>query len=159
MPPESTELRSLLSLLDEMFSGPAWHGPSLRGALRGVTARQAAWRAQPGRHNIAELTVHAAYWKYAVRRRLTGEKRGSFALDGSNWFPRTQVTPPSWRADTALLDSEHRRLLGAVRAFDPRRLGRRIPGGKWTALETVRGAATHDAYHAGQIQLLKRLAQ
>src|SRR4029079_2252035 len=91
-----SDIEGLLSLLDEMFLGPAWHGPSLRGALRGVSASQAAWRAHPGRHNIAELTRHAAYWKYAIRRRITGEKRGAFVLDGSNWFPRDRVTPASW---------------------------------------------------------------
>lgn len=78
----------LLELLDEAFEKRSWHGPNLRGVLRGVTAEQAAWRAAPGRHNIWELTVHAAYWKYAVRRRLLGEKRGSFALEGSNWIER-----------------------------------------------------------------------
>jgi hypothetical protein len=153
----SPDLAALLSLLDEMFFGPAWHGPSLRGALRGVTPAQAVRRVKPGRHNIAELAVHAAYWKYVVRRRLTGEKRGSFALEGSNWFPREKVTLASWRADIALLLAEHRRLRETVRTIAPRQLGRRIPGGRWTALETIRGAAAHDAYHAGQIQLLKRI--
>ena len=76
----------LLDLVDEAFDRAAWHGPTLRGALRGVTAKQAAWRPARGRHNIRELALHAAYWKYAVRRRLTGEARGSFSLAGSNWF-------------------------------------------------------------------------
>ena len=157
MPPTSTELSSLRSFLDEIFFGPAWHGPSLRGAVRGVTPAQAVWRATPRRHNIAELAVHAAYWKYAVRRRLTGETRGSFALEGSNWFRRDEATAASWRADVALLVSEHRRLGQAVGAFKAGKLGRRLPGGQWTALATIRGAAMHDAYHAGQIQLIKRL--
>jgi DinB superfamily len=153
----SRDIEGLLALLDEMFVGPAWHGPSLRGAIRGVTHARAAARVGPGRHNINEVTVHAAYWKYVVRRRLTGDKRGSFAIDGSNWFVRDVVTPGSWRADIALLVNEHRLLCEAVRDLGPRRLALRIPGGKWTALETIQGAAAHDAYHAGQIQLLKRL--
>jgi hypothetical protein len=81
---DSIEL--LLGLLDEAFERKAWHGPNLRGSLRGLDAKAAAWRPGPGRHNIWETAVHAAYWKYAVRRRLTGEKRGSFARGGSNWF-------------------------------------------------------------------------
>ena len=70
-----------LSLLDEAFERKAWHGPNLRGTLRGVTAEVAAWRPGAGRHNVWELCVHAAYWKYAVRRMLTGEKRGSFSSE------------------------------------------------------------------------------
>jgi len=150
------DLTAVLSMLDEFFWGPAWHGPSLRGAIRGVTAAQAVRRFGRGRHNIAELTVHAAYWKYAVRRRLSGSARGSFPLKGSNWFARDRATPASWRADVALLVNEHRQLREVVSRLDTRQLARRIPGSRWTALETIRGAAAHDIYHAGQIQLIKR---
>ncbi len=100
----------LLELLDKAYDHPSWHGPNLRNSLRGVTARQAAWRPGRGRHNIWEVAVHAAYWKYAVRRRLRGEKRGSFALKGSNWFARpASVTEKAWRADLALLEEERTR--------------------------------------------------
>jgi len=64
---------AILALIDEAFDKTSWHGPNLRGSIRGVDAGLAAWRPAPGRHNIWELTLHAAYWKYAVRRRLTGE--------------------------------------------------------------------------------------
>src|SRR5262249_49715801 len=94
------EIPLLLDLYDEAFDKESWHGPNLRGAIRGVTAQQAAWRPAPGRHNIWEFTVHAAYWKYVVRRRLTGEKRGSFALKGSNFFERPiECTEAAWKQD------------------------------------------------------------
>ena len=78
----------LLSLLDEGYEKKTWHGPNLKQSLKGVTAWQAAWRPGPGRHNIWEFTLHAAYWKYAVRRRIEGGKHGSFVLKGSNFFTR-----------------------------------------------------------------------
>ena len=81
-------IAAALELIDEAFQKKAWHGPNLRGTIRGLGAAEAAWRPGPGRHSVWELVVHAAYWKYAVRRRVTGEKRGTFALAGSNWFPR-----------------------------------------------------------------------
>jgi hypothetical protein len=84
------ELKQALAALDEAFDRKAWHGTNLRGSVRGLDARDAAWRPGRGRHNIWELVVHAAYWKYTVRRRLTGEKRGSFPLPGSNWFTRPE---------------------------------------------------------------------
>ena len=76
----------LLDLLDEGYQRKSWHGPNLRGSIRRVTAGQAAWRPAAGRKCIAEIVVHAAYWKYTVRRRILNEKRGSFPLKGSNWF-------------------------------------------------------------------------
>jgi DNA-directed RNA polymerase beta' subunit len=60
----------VLALIEEAYSKKTWHGPNLRQALKGVTAKQAAWRPAAGRHNIWELTVHAAYWKYIARRRI-----------------------------------------------------------------------------------------
>ena len=86
--PADPRLALLVRLLDEGFDRRAWHGPNLRGTLRGVPAADAARRPAPDRHSIWEIAVHAAYWKYAVRRRITGAGRGSFPLKGSNWFGR-----------------------------------------------------------------------
>jgi hypothetical protein len=101
--------------------------------------------------------VHAAYWKYAARRRLRGDKRGSFPLKGSNWFPVSEsLAETEWRAYVRLLETEHRALRTAVAALSPARL-RESPGGKVSNDALIRGIACHDVYHAGQIQILKRL--
>ena len=42
--PLAPEIAELLRLIDEGYEKRAWHGPNLRGAVRGLTARQAAWR-------------------------------------------------------------------------------------------------------------------
>ncbi len=147
---------SLLQQIDEAYDRRSWHGANLRGSLRGLSPEAAAWRPGPGRHNIWELTLHAAYWKYAVRRRLSGAARGAFAIRGSNWFARPEAaTPRAWRADLALLANEHRQLRAAIARLSDRDLARRA--GKGTVGFLVRGIAAHDLYHAGQIQILKRL--
>lgn len=125
-----------------------------------MSAADAAWRTAPGRHNIWEIVVHAAYWKYAVWRRLTGERRGSFALKGSNWFSRPQAqaqTDEAWRADIALLDRTHKSLRQAVKHMSTRDLDRKPRPGGLTNFAVISGIIAHDLYHAGQIQLLKRL--
>jgi uncharacterized damage-inducible protein DinB len=151
-------LSLLLRILDEGYEKKAWHGPNLKGSLRGITVEQAVWRPRPDRHNIRDLVRHTAYWKYANRRRLTGEKRGSFPLDGSNWFSESApATEKAWRADVAMLDEQHRRLREVVRALSPKALGERSRGSRHRIDTLVYGIAAHDVYHAGQIQLLKRL--
>jgi uncharacterized damage-inducible protein DinB len=149
----------LLDLLDEAFSRRSWHGTNLAGSIRGLSPAMANWRPGRGRHTIRELVVHAAYWKYAVWRRLASEKRGSFPHAGSNWFPRPDhADPRGWREDVSLLKEQHQRLREAVSKLTPAAL-RRIPkGSRHTVAGLVRGVAAHDLYHAGQIQLLKRLA-
>jgi uncharacterized damage-inducible protein DinB len=151
-------IEGLLGLLDEAFEAKAWHGTTLRGSLRGLDAAAAAWRPKTGRHNIRELVVHAAYWKYAARRRLTAEKRGSFAFPGSNWFSRPDASDEAgWKAEVALLAAEHRKLREAVASYPPAALTRPTRGSRFTAYRVIQGVACHDLYHAGQIQLLKRL--
>ena len=154
------EIENLLAILDEAFHGPAWHGPNLRGSIRGLPAREAALTPGPGRHNIWEIVIHAAYWKYTVRRRLLGEKRGSFLLPGSNWFVRpVDRSEKAWRADQALLDSEHQRLREAVSSIRPVDLDAAARGSKTSVRRLIAGIAFHDVYHAGQIQLIKKLMQ
>jgi hypothetical protein len=145
----------VLNLLDEAYSKKTWHGPNLKQSLKGVTAKQAARRPASGCHNIWELVVHSAYWKYAVRRRIDDGKRGSFALKGSNFFTRPEkncFTEAAWRADLALLETEHRALEQAIR-----RVLRTSRASK--LLPSFYGVAFHDIYHAGQIRLLRRLQQ
>jgi DinB superfamily len=151
----------LLAALDEAFDARSWHGTNLRGSLRGLDVAALSWRPGPKRHNIWELAVHAAYWKYAVRRLLTGEKRGSFALEGSNFWKRpVEKTMAAWKRDVALLEKEHRALRAVVASFPRAKWSRRAKkGSPFTYAWMVRGAAAHDLYHAGQIQLLKRLQQ
>jgi hypothetical protein len=105
--------------------------------------------------------MHAAYWKYCVRRRLLGEKRGGFALKGSNFWvlPQKGRAPAErdWKQAVKLLEQEHGRLRSAVEGLPAARLYRQVERGSWNYFETIVGAASHDLYHAGQIQLLKRL--
>ena len=153
-----TVVRQLVSQLDQAFDRKSWHGTNRRGSLRRVTPEQAAWKPSRDRHSIWELAVHAAYWKYAVWRRLSGEARGSFPLKGSNWFPRPERPDESaWRADLELLGRMHRQLRDAVIHVRASALDRVPAGSTVTTFDLIAGVIAHDLYHAGQIQLLKKL--
>ena len=143
----------VLALLDEAYEKKTWHGPNLKQSIKGVTAKQAAWRPGPGRHNIWEVTLHAAYWNYALRRRIEGGKRGSFVLKGSNFFTRPEpgkLNEAAWKNDKRLLEREHRAMRqAAAKVLRAPRGAKLIP--------QLYGIAYHDIYHAGQIRLLRRL--
>jgi hypothetical protein len=154
------EVQQLLTIIDQGYDRKSWHGTNLRGSIRGLSVAQAAWRPARNRHNIWEIVVHAAYWKYAVTRRFSDAPRGSFPLKGSNWFKRpegTNATESAWRADVVILESTHKALRSEVARLVPDDLGKRPPRSKVTNFDLLAGIAAHDLYHAGQIQLLKRL--
>lgn len=157
--PLTEDTRTFNLLLDEGFSKAAWHGPNLLGSLRGLTLPQLLFRPRKEGHNIWELAVHCAYWKYAVRNRLNEGKRNTFPLEGSNFFPRNRgLTLDDWKRDLALLKQQHSLLKAAIAALDPKAFDSRVARSRHTVRRTVLGIAAHDIYHAGQIGLLKRMA-
>ena len=121
------------------------------------TARHASASPVAERHNIWEIVLHTAYWKYTIRRRLLGEKRGSFPLKGSNWFSPAETTEAAWRRDVQLLVETHKSMRSAIAVLKASELRKPSPGSKSTNVFLISGIAAHDLYHAGQIQLLKRL--
>jgi len=154
----SPSIRLILELIDQSYNKRSWHGTNLRGSIRGLTAREALWRPSSSRHNIWEIVVHCAYWKYVVRRRLLGEKRGSFPLKGSNWFRRAgKLTENQWRSDMRLMEECHRSLHDAVTKLSAEDLKHNPRGSTIDTTMVLTGIASHDVYHAGQIQILKRL--
>jgi len=139
-----------------------WHGgASVLGALRGMSAGIAGWKPYPDRHSIWDLSLHVAYWNYAVKRRITGEEKGNFPRSPANWpdVP-ADPTPGAWEEDRRLVRTNHDSLLEALVGFDPNRLDDTAGGeGQTTYADLITGIVLHDTYHAGQIQLMKRLAR
>lgn len=150
----------LLRVVDQAYGMKSWHGTTLRGSLRGLSVDTALRRPAASRHNIWELILHTAYWKYIVRRRLTGDKTIRFPRAPSDWPAIPEGgTAAELQADIALLQQEHDSLREAIAGFPASRLRRRAPGSEWTYADFIQGIAAHDLYHTGQIQLLKRLAR
>jgi len=148
----------LLEVLDQAFDRRAWHGTGLWGSLRGLKPRDALWRPAPGRHCIWELVLHTAYWKYIVRRRLERDPDLAFPRAGSNWLPlpeRPDAT--ALKRDVTLLRVQHRLLRETIARFPVRRLRHKGWRSNWSNMQHIYGIASHDLYHAGQIQLIKRL--
>lgn len=157
---DDPRLSEVLHLLDPPAGRRLWYGGAgISGCLRGVSAKHAVRKPAPKRHSIWELTLHVAYWKYAVRRNLEDLPPGSFPRSPSNW--PTVPTPADevqWKKDRALLRSEHTLLVDAVRAFDQRRLDEIAPGSEHHRfIDLLFGIVSHDIYHVGQIQVLKRM--
>jgi uncharacterized damage-inducible protein DinB len=121
----------------------------------------ANWKPYPDRHSIWELSLHVAYWNYAVRRRIAGEKRGGFPRSPANWPDApADPTPEAWEKDRRLVREYHDLLVEELARFNPDRLDDRAPGeGQTTFADLITGVVLHDTYHAGQVQLMKRIAR
>jgi len=138
------------------FAGKAWHGPSLKFLLRGVTAQQAAARPMPGAHTIWELVLHIAAWDRVAAQRIRGGKKTS--LPARENFPEvTDISDAAWKKTLASREQASRDLRAAIAACPSSKLDRTLGGGDYSFYITMHGAIQHDLYHAGQIAILKKM--
>ena len=152
--PSRLETTRLADQLERAFRGGAWHGPSLDEALDGVDAATASRRLGDA-HTIAEITGHVAFWIDAARRRMDGEAVTNVPPEVD--FPRGGAdSDDAWRATLANLESAHRRLHTALLALDDDRLDGAVAGSDPTVRGQLLGILQHNAYHAGQIAVLKK---
>ena len=160
----------LRSVLRRSYDGQSWHGPSLADVLGGVDAAAALARPIAGGHTIWELTHHLAAWTREVARRLRGAPA---AMPSEGDWPEPATIPgpgtsdadrdAAWARLRAELTAARGDVLDALAAFPPERLGERVGtsddpaiGGQASFGGMVIGLAEHNAYHGGQVVLLRR---
>jgi hypothetical protein len=141
-------------ILREGYGSESWHGPDLKAALSNVSTELAFWRPGAGRHNIAEIAVHHAFYVRAVRGRLLGTTPEKFILEGEDWFPLSTGSL-SWTDIVQLIESEQRKLVDTVSQIGDGTA--RSPLSEAERLDLVLGITCHAVYHAGQMQLIKVL--
>ncbi len=151
-----TELERILDQLKRAYEGDAWHGPSVREALAGVTADQAHARPLANAHSIRELVHHIAVWESVGRRRLEGDRAQIDISSPEDWPPADDTSEAAWEQAKAALDRGHKALREAIERVPESRLDQPIFEGMSTVYVTLHGVIHHDLYHAGQIAMLKK---
>lgn len=141
-------------VLDEGYGPGAWYGSDMRAAIADVGPATAFLRPGEGRRSIAEIALHHAYWAGEIDRKLAGGPARPFPLEGEDWFDLADGSRLSWAAVQATVEAAQDRLsktvaeIGAGRSESPLSEAERF--------DLVLGITGHAAYHAGQIQLVKK---
>jgi uncharacterized damage-inducible protein DinB len=154
-------LPDLIDQFARIRSGDPWYGPSIAQVLDGVTARQAASRPIPQAHSIWEIVLHLTAWVNEVRRRL---ETGVWRLpEVGDWPEVTATTGKAWQEAIDGLLKAHDQLIRLLQALEETRLDetlgqeRDAPLGTGVSYSvTLHGLLQHDAYHLGQVTLLKK---
>lgn len=150
-----TEVESIADLLERAFRGGAWHGPAVAEALAGVDAATAAARPLAGAHSIWEIVHHLAVWNDVPRRRLDGERLQNLPPE-RDWPPVTDLSAGAWQAAQAALQDAHAALHARVLGLADGQLDDPVVGSDPTVRGMLFGVLQHNAYHAGQIVLLRK---
>ena len=145
----------LTRLLAEGYGPGAWHGADMKAALSDVSPRAAFWRPGPGRHSIAEIALHHAFYVRSVIGRLTGQEPAPFVLEGEDWFAVPDVGGLDWPAIGTVLEELQGRLAAVAADIEAGRI--RSPLSETERFDLALGITCHAIYHAGQVQLIKVL--
>ncbi len=142
-------------ILNEAWGPGAWHGADLKAAVADVTPAVAFWRPAAGRHNIAEIALHHAFFARSVRSQVSGRPAEPFVLPGEEWFTVNDEKAISWATIQSTLDSEQQRLAQLIASVET--VTTNSPLAATERFNLILGIACHAIYHAGQVQLIKRL--
>jgi hypothetical protein len=154
---------ALVEALHRSVEGEPWHGPGLSSLLGDVTDEEARAHPVAGAHSILEIVLHMGAWAGEVAARLEG--RTPRDPDAGDWPAAAAQAPgeDGWAAARASLFTAQRALRDAVSHFPETRLAEAVGGNRDAALGTgvsyaamIMGLCEHNAYHGGQIALLKR---
>jgi len=158
----STEAARLIDQFIRAHDGDVWHGSPLKTNLEGITAEQAAKRPPNGAHSIWELVLHATGWRNEVSRRATGQPAGE--PPEGDWPDVGDPSPARWQAALDALDASHRELVKIVSGMSDEQLLKptndprdRPLGTGVSYYELLHGIVQHDAYHSGQIAILRKI--
>jgi uncharacterized damage-inducible protein DinB len=148
---------TLLKQYDRCYNENGWF-VAVRNALEGVTANQAAWKPEGSDNSIWETLAHISYYNNAYLLRFKGVDYKYDVADNEETFRSGEVTEEAWRAEVENFDgimTEWRRLLEAA---DETKLDEAVSAenaSSWA--ELIANVNAHNAYHSGQILLLRKL--
>jgi hypothetical protein len=146
--PEEIESSIVTRIAEEGYGPGAWHGNDFKAALADVSPKLAFQRPAAGAHNIAEIALHHAWVIRSVRGQIGG-KPGKFVLEGEDWFPANDEKTLKWSRIVTVVEEEQAQL---TKLLDSKRVAS-------DRFELILGLTCHAVYHAGQVQLIKRLLQ
>jgi uncharacterized damage-inducible protein DinB len=150
-----TQVEIFAKQLEHSFSGGAWHGPSVAEALARVDATTAAAHPLPGAHSIWEIVHHLTVWNDVPRRRIDGERLENLS-SARDWPPVEEVSAKAWQAALAGLEAAHDALRARVLKLADEQLDDPVAGSDPTVRGMLFGVVQHNAYHTGQIALLRK---
>lgn len=130
---------------------------ALRNALNGVTAEQATWKAAGIDNSIWQSVSHLNFYNYAYVERFKGMDY-EYPVDDNDATFTAGGSDEEWADEIARLDAVLTEFRELIESSDDAKFAEPVSASnqtKWATL--ILNIAAHNAYHAGQIMLLRKL--
>ncbi len=133
---------TLVRMWTEAWTEGIWFA-SWRGAVDGLSARQAAWKPDPARHSIWQIVSHIMFWQEYTLRLAAGDRPTQDEVDRRNWEEPDDVSERAWEETRARFAESHQKMLAAMQSAQ--------------TLDRLVYHLPHDSYHIGQIMYVRAL--
>ncbi len=132
---------------------------AVRNAIEGLNVEQACWKPDNADINcIWETLSHIAYYNNAYLQRFKGLDYEYDASSNNETFSTGEYTEADWQAEIAGFDAMMQEFRSLIEAADESKFSEQVAGDNprsWA--ELISDINTHNAYHAGQILLIRKL--
>ncbi|NOT90665.1 DinB family protein [Ferruginibacter sp.] len=149
------EINRILKLFADLQHGDCWIGNNFKTTLHGVDAAMAAETIFENANSIWHLTTHIIYWRTTVANRLTGSENPPPFKD---FVLPDALTDASWKQTLLDFEAAYHALRAAMLAIKDEQLDKPTVRKDQTYYQLLMGSLQHDAYHLGQMVLLKNNA-
>ena len=150
-----SQIQVLLQRWDECFGQEDWY-PPLVPALEGVTAEEAAWKPEGEAVNsIWENVNHLLYYKEYHLQRMRGENPDFKASSNDETFSNVEDGDEAWQKTVDRLKQVHGEIRSFLSGLSDSELNAPFPTRPLASL--IHSLMMHDAYHTGQIIMLRKL--
>jgi uncharacterized damage-inducible protein DinB len=146
---------TLLQQFDACYDRNEWF-VAVKNAVTGLTAEQADWKPDGAQHSIRELINHLSHDNNAFLQRFQGFEYKSPAANNAETF---NPVGGNWEADLARFESVMTDLREVLQEADETKLDETVaPRNEKRRIE-IANLNAHNAYHGGQIVLLRKLQE
>ncbi len=155
------KIEKLIEEIKLSVFGEPWHGSSVRSILSNVTENQSDMKIIAEAHTIKELTLHLLAWTEEVTSRLTGNDPSEPQI--GDWPDPENYKDKNFEQIKNNLFEATKVLIQVLKNFPEEKLYEKVGTvqsaqlGTGASFETmIIGLLQHNAYHSGQIGILKK---
>jgi uncharacterized damage-inducible protein DinB len=150
----NNNIKHITKLLGDHFNGDPWIDITILGELKKLSAKQAAYKPD-GLNSVWEITNHMIAWRKALTRRVMNKP---VKYSDDNFFREVKDrSTRAWKKTIEDFKKSQNDITAFLKKQDDTLLETVSPASGYTYYELVMAILLHDAYHTGQIVLLKKL--
>lgn len=148
-----TEINRIVKLFTDLQHGDCWIGINFKEALQDVDAALAQKSLGNDTNSIWLLVFHLVYWRTTVINRLNGSIDPPPFKDMS--LPDI-LDEANWKQTLLDFENTYHQLRSTISHFKEEHLHKPSPKPEQTFYQLMMGCLEHDAYHLGQIVMVKK---